>query len=90
MDYLVKTGKKTSVTRLMNVDSKELDILRRASEYVRRIMVDMIFHANKDIKRRGHYGSSTSSVELYVAQLARIVNPYRDFIGVSVFFYDWL
>ena len=61
---------------------KELPlVLKRVVQYVRHLMVDMIYHANIDAPRRGHYGSSTSSVELYVTELARLVNPYKDLIA---------
>jgi hypothetical protein len=58
-----------------------LPILGEAARYMRRLTVEMIYEANRDAARRGHYGSSTSSIELCLAELVRLANPWRDFIS---------
>lgn len=56
-------------------------ILEESASYIRRTLVEMIYHANLDAPRRGHYGSSSSSVEIMLTEIVRLINPYNDFVA---------
>jgi transketolase len=56
-------------------------IMRESARHLRRLMVESIYHANLDMPRRGHYGSSTSSIEICLTEIVRLANPYHDFIA---------
>ena len=62
-------------------EERIVPVLSETARYVRKTMVDAIYHANLDLPRRGHYGSSSSSVEIYLTELVRLANPYNDFIA---------
>ena len=57
------------------------EIIKQAAKYVRQTMVEMIYFANLDAPRRGHYGSSSSSIEIELTEIVRFANPWNDFIA---------
>ncbi len=56
-------------------------LLEESARHIRRLMVESIYYANQEAPRRGHYGSSTSSVEISLAEIVRLANPFYDFIA---------